>query len=394
MKCYIYTFKTSAPVLSISLMASLFLACGGCAHDPRVSFAEFQNMQSQFAAQEEERAKAPPAAAESNVDHGIAPYRVGPGDVIVLTLQGIDLGVPSPLRARVNRSGQITLPTVGPIAVAGKELEDVEVAIHKAFVPSVVRDMTAVVDVESFQATHALVLGAVTAPGLIPLRRTDSNVLHAIAQAGGVSQSASGRVTLRRVNKPMGTMSFNLTDPRELEKALGQDPLEDGDIVEVEAAEPNTVYVGGLVNVVGPQTYPPGVRLTYLQVLAAAGGPRTDIFPKWGTLIRRMPDGREIQVRLDLTRLASGGDDNFRMAGGDILWVPHTLSTRVQEWVNRNIFFRAGAAANVTYNVSGIEYMNRQSQQSGGSSQGSLESAFDPYGFLRRNSILESLPRR
>lgn len=373
---------------------SVYAMLQGCAPDHRISMGEFLESTKHFEEQEEKRITTPVNVPEATVQRSISPYRVGPGDTLSVTLNGIDLGVPSPVRVRVNRTGQIILPTVGAIKVAGMELEDVEVAIQRAFVPSVVRDMVAIVDLENFYSTHVLVHGAVANPGLVPLRRTESNLLFAIASAGGVSQVASGRVTLKRVNKPMGAQEFQLTDPRELERALAIDPLEDGDIIEVEAAEPNTVYVGGLVNVVGPQTYPSGVRLSYLQVLAAAGGPRTDIFPKWGTLIRRMPDGKDMQVKLDLGRLAAGSDENFRMSAGDILWIPHTFATRAQEWFNRNIFFRAGAAANVSYNVSGIEYMNRASQQSGGNNNNSLEDSFDPYGFLRRNTLLQNIQPR
>lgn len=389
--------RRALPIILIPVLAAM-----GCRVDPRVSFDEFMRIQKQFesgqvmadsnaAPADAAAAMAAQAATPSSIDEQIAPYRVGAGDVLVVTMSGFDLSIPSPIRVRVNRAGQVVLPTVGPVAVTGRELEDVETAIQKAFVPAVVHDLTVIVDVEKFESTHVLVLGAVTGPGLIPLRRTESNMLFAIAAAGGVSQAASGRATLRRVGSPMGDRTFNLTNPTELEEALSLPPLQDGDIIEVEAAEPNTVYVGGLVSVSGPQSFPAGVRPTYLQVMAAAGGVRTDLFPRWGTLIRRMPDGRDLQVKLSLERLAAGKDDNFRLAGGDILWVPHTFSTRAQEWFNRNVFLRFGGSANVTYNVSGVEYLNRRDQQSGrGSSR--LEDAFDPYGFLQRNAILQTLP--
>jgi protein involved in polysaccharide export with SLBB domain len=366
----------------------------GCKHDSRISFREFGELQKRSETRDSIPPPSTPSASavspSSAVDEGIRPYRVGPGDMLVVTVAGYELNIPSPVRTRVSRDGDLLLPTVGAVRVTGLELEDVERAIRKAFVPTVVKDLVVTVDVENFHATHVLVRGAVSAPGLIPLRRTESNLLFAIASAGGVSQAASGRATLRRVGHPMGDQTFDLTHPPELDRALAAQPLEDGDIIEVEAAEPNTVYVGGLVQAPGPQTYPSGVRLTYMQVLAAAGGPRMDLRTKWGTLVRRMPDGQDVQVKLDLNRLASGHDENFRMAGGDILWIPHTTSTRVQEWVNRNIFFRAGASANVSYNVTGSEYLNRRGDQGGGVNN--LENSFDPYGFLRRNAILQSIP--
>jgi len=48
----------------------------------------------------------------------------------------------------------------------------------------------------------------------------------------------------------------------------------------------------------------------------------------------------------------------------------------------------------VNYSVTGLEYMNRQLTQSGGGAGGSLQDAFDPFGFLTQNSSLQSLVSR
>lgn len=63
-----------------------------------------------------------------------------------------------------------------------------------------------------------------------------------------------------------------------------------------------------------------------------------------------MPDGQDVYVKLDLDRLTTGKDANIALAAGDILWVPHTLQTRFQEWVSRNIYVRGGINTGLTYN--------------------------------------------
>jgi len=139
-------------------------------------------------------------------------------------------------------------------------------------------------------------------------------------------------------------------------------------MVVVEAATPNTIFVGGLVIAPRPQSYPPGVRVSVLQALAAAGGLRLDVFPREATLIRRAPDGRDVHVKLDLNRLKNNRDPNFLLAAGDVLWVPHTVETRIHEWIGQNISLRAGAAANanVTYHViSGEDRMDRETDGGG-----------------------------
>ena len=370
----------------------------GCS-DHRMSLAEFIQLE-----QEMREASAPttqPAAtlraAGELINRQLGPYKVGPRDVIIVSLTGLAQEAPyAPLQARVDRNGQIELPAVGPVQVADLELEDVEDAIQAAYVPKVFREVTVHVSLLEADTTNVLALGAVQTPGLVPLRRTERNLLFSIAGAGGASEAASGRVMLRRLRRPAEEVTLNLRDPEDLRAALALDPLEDGDMVKVEAATPNTIFVGGLVNAPGPRAFAPGVKMTLLQVVAASGGLRTDLTLREGTLIRRMPDGRDVQVKLDMDRLTVGKDPNITLAAGDILWIPHTVETRVQDWINRNVFFRMGATltAGANYNASAFEYMNSNAKQRSGAGfgDGTLQDAFDPFGFLLQNQALQAIP--
>jgi protein involved in polysaccharide export with SLBB domain len=140
---------------------------------------------------------------------------------------------------------------------------------------------------------------------------------------------------------------------------------------------PNIIFVGGLVNAPQPQHYPAGVNVTVLQSLVGAGGLRMDLFPREATLIRRMPDGSDAHVRLDLLRIQSGQDPNIELAAGDVLWVPHTIETRIEEFLNRNVFLRGGAV--VTYDVQGFEDLHSRFDSR---TAGNLEDTFDPFGFF------------
>jgi len=205
------------------------------------------------------------------------------------------------------------------------------------------------VQAASVHTFSILVTGAVTTPGLVAVQRNQRNLLFAVVGAGGFSSMASGRVTLRRIGDTEKEVTLDLRDPEAVTTALALPPLEHGDMVGVEAANPNTVFVGGLVNGPSPQAYPPGTQVSVLQALAAAGGLRTDVIPREATLIRRMPNGKEVHVKLDLNRLGTGKDPNIQLAAGDILWVPHTIETRVEEWISKNIYFRAGVNVGARY---------------------------------------------
>jgi len=371
------------------LVATLVIGavlCGGCVHTvPTISFDEFMALQREDAPPDSQPAPASPRATKARVDRNLGPYRAGPGDVLSVTLSGLDVAVVSPVSALVHSDGAITLPLAGDIMVEGKTLEEIENTVRDAFVPSVVRDLVARVVVEEYDTTHVIVHGAVAAPGMVMLPRHQRNLLYAVLSAGGVSSEASGMVGLKRIRRGDETVVVNLTNPVELEAALALDPLESGDIIAVESAFPNTIFVGGLVNAPAPQSYPPGIEVSFLQALASAGGLRTDIHPKNGLLIRRMSDDRDVRVKLDLERLADGEDENFMLASGDILWVPETNATKFQDFCNRTFFFRAGVS--VTYDPIQFENTRRALNQSSDSNSLFSNSVNDALRFGLQNAF-------
>jgi protein involved in polysaccharide export with SLBB domain len=379
-----------------ALAGATLVASAGCS-EHRISLQEFIAMQQAEPLSPATTQPAPLQEQEvSLLDHELGPYTVGAGDVLTVVVSGLDQAASLPsLQVRVDRNGEIQLPQAGALKVAGLELEDVEDMIHDAYVPKYLRDAVVNVTVVSPETTNVLVTGAVTLPGLVKLRRTERNALYALIMAGGFTELASGEMTLRRIRRPGEEVTLNLTEPEQLRAALALAPLEHGDIIRVRAATPNTVFVGGLVMAPHPQSYPPGTQVNVLQAIAAAGGLRTDVTPREGTLIRRV-SGRDVQVKLDLDRISSGRDPNLVLASGDVLWVPDTIETRIQDWMNRNLFIRAGASATygLNYNMPGVDFLNtaaRQSQIGGTGSGGNLQDSFDPFGFLLRNQALQNL---
>lgn len=332
------------------------------------------------------------STAEVWAKHAFVPYRVGSSDVLAVALTGLDQPTTTTTyQVRVNRDGDISLPLVGVVQVGDLEMEDAERAIRSAYVPGIVKNLAVIVEVVSYDTTDVLVTGAVATPGLIPLRRNQLNGLQAVASAGGVSSAASGRITLKRVRHPGEESAFDVLDPNDLEAVFALAPLEAGDIITVEAAEPSVIYVRGLVYSPGPKLFTPGTEVSLLQILAAAGGTISSLEPKEGTLIRRMSDETDVHVKLDMRRLQSGEDPNIKLVAGDILWVPDTFETKLLAWAQQNLFFRAGMSvtANVgaNYQATGIDFLNRTELQKAsltnvGGGQ-TLQDQFDPFGFFR-----------
>jgi polysaccharide export outer membrane protein len=292
---------------------------------------------------------------QATIDRSLATYTLGPDDVlaVVVTVSAETAG-PLPVQARVDSEGNVELPMVGAVNVGGLTLGQAEKTIQKTYVPDFHRQATVHIELVEPALTKVLVVGAVVAPGLVELRHNECNLLYSTVRAGGMTQASSGMVTLQRLRG--GTAeTFDLSDPDGLRKALEIEPLQQGDMVTVAAAKPNAIFVGGLVNLVSPQAYPSGTQITVLQALAAAGGLRTDIIPTEATLVRRI-DGEDVFVKLDLQRIETGKDENLQLAGGDILWVPHTAWTRLHEVFNNTVYIRAGATYNAGYSDLGAKY--------------------------------------
>ncbi len=327
----------------------------GCREEHRITLDEFRQMQRRQDTPAPGQESAP-LRAVGGESFGV--FRVGPGDVLSITVSPADqLGDAPPVRQRVQADGRIDLPMAGSIEVANQTLLEAERSVKGAYVPEVYRDAIVHVEVLTPAETSVMVLGAVARPGLVPVRRNERNLLHVVNLAGGISESTSGEVTLRRLRTGEEKI-FDIRTPRGLTDALAIAPLEDGDIVIVQSAQPNTVFVGGLVLASGPQVYPQGTRVTALQALAAAGGIRPDLFPEEITLIRRV-EGKDVHVKMDVDRLMCGEDENLLLAEGDILWVPHTAKTRIIEFVNNTVYIRTGIGAHYTAtytDIGGREY--------------------------------------
>jgi polysaccharide export outer membrane protein len=376
----------------------------GCS-DHRISLQEFLSSHERAAPLPGSAVAAPPSeaaatqpAAAAPTDQYMGPYKTGPGDILAMIITGIEqTGVVAPIQARVDREGNIDLPIAGKIQVAGLELQDVEKAVQAAYVPSVYRQASVHIDLVRPEMANVLVTGAVTTPGLVQLPRSQRNLLYAIAGAGGASQLASGEVVLQRLRNPEESAIYNLRQPEQLQQALAMEPLQNGDVVIVNAAQPNAIFIGGLVMAPHVQLNPPGTQMNVLQAIASAGGLRPDLTPTEMTLIRRQSDGKDVHVKLDVARIQTGKDPNITLAPGDILWVPDTLLTRAEDWANRNLYFRAGANFVATYNVTGLSYMNdTAARASSNNTGGTLQNTVDPLGFLQNqqqiNNIQNNLP--
>lgn len=380
---YVSLFTLSLVMLAFSSGCSVYLGAGLWS-DPRMKFKEFLELdeEARLAAAPTTQPIADQAAAKAFLDEQLGPYKIGPRDVITVQLTEVaglvgGTGLTA-ARVRVDRNGLINLPIVGDVSVDGMELEDIEKLITDTYVPKVYREAVCHVSLVEYYSTNVVVKGAVGSPGIVPLRRNERNLLHALVLAGGLTDPELAWVSLQRLRRPGFLTRLNVATPEGIKQALLEDPLESGDVITVEPADPFQITVLGLVGNSGAQSYQPGRRVTFAQAMATARGIRQDVFIREATLARRLPDGRDIRVKLDLQRLLSGEDPDFPLQSNDIIYVNHTWDTWIQEWVNQHLSLRGSGVATVTYTATGSDQLNHRGEPA------SVSPGLDPFGFLQR----------
>jgi polysaccharide export outer membrane protein len=315
----------------LTILAGVLL-CAGCA-DSRISLEDLRA---------EERALAEVEPVQVNPEEleltELKPYTIGPGDVLTLTMVGLtDPFTELRIQVRVWENGQITLPLVGKVQVAGLDLEGVDKAIYGAYVPDFVKNLTVFTELSGPEGTTVIVTGPVDAAGPVILPNNRRNVLYALAMSGGFGPGTSGRVRVRPIRSDREELVYDLTEINDLRRALTAPPLESGDMLTIEPAEASAVYVTGLVNMPGPVPLPRNGDISLVRAVSSAGGLRDFLDPPEATLWRRLADGRQVRVKINLTDVMAGRAPDVQLHPGDVLDIPHTADTRFREWVAMNI---------------------------------------------------------
>ena len=123
---------------------------------------------------------------------GLGEYRLGPSDLLAVTVfQVPDLN----REVRVNNSGQISLPLIGGVDVAGLTVGDVEQEIATRYQGRYLQNPQVSVFVKEFSSQRVTVSGAVKKPGIYPMS-SRLTLLQSIAMAEGFNDVGSMRNVL------------------------------------------------------------------------------------------------------------------------------------------------------------------------------------------------------
>lgn len=240
---------------------------------------------------------------------------IGPGDLLeVDVLREPDLTQ----HARVRDSGEITLPLVGSVAVAGQSPSEAAARIAEAFRSGqLLKQPQVSVTIVEFGTQSVAVLGEVERPGTVNIT-TPRTLLDVLAMAGGLTEKADRHITVER-GGPWGE-KISVFLPNGADAELRADvSVHPGDRILVPKA--GIIYVLGDVGRPGGYVMQDDSRLTVLQALALAAGINRTAGEKRARLLRKTKSGYS-ELPIPLHAMERGQSPDLQLEANDILYVP------------------------------------------------------------------------
>jgi polysaccharide export outer membrane protein len=256
-------------------------------------------------------------------------YLLGTGDIITVEVWGYPELSDKHL---LGPDGKITLPLVGPLHLVGLSREQAADAIKNKLSPFYF-DLSVAVRINDYASNRVLVLGRVAHPGEIKFGMTSPTLLEAISKAGGFAE-ASGLPAEAQSLPYSHCAVFRGREQVvwiELEPLLtGQDlslnlKLQRNDIVYIPDIEEKLVYVLGEVRSPGAFRLTP--NMSFLELLAKAGGPTRDAAPNRINLIR---PSQNINQSMALSELITPNQNmNVALQEHDVVYVPTNTIAKI-----------------------------------------------------------------
>jgi polysaccharide export outer membrane protein len=263
-------------------------------------------------------AAVPTAIAGSRAETAASDLEIGSGDLLEIAVFGApDISK----QVRVTSSGEISLPLIGTLKVAGLTPRQAEKLVEKKL-----HDGDYVVDPhvsifeKEYQTQGISILGEVQKPGIYPMLGSHT-LLDVIAAAGGTTAKAGNHVSITHRDRSRSVQTLTLKG-NESDSTSNNPEVFPGDTVVIQKA--------GIVYVVGEVRMPGGFvmdkpQLTVLQALAMAQGATPTAKLDGARLIRKSGDQRE-ELPIELKKILASKSPDVNLQPDDILFVPNSAA--------------------------------------------------------------------
>ena len=300
------------------------------------------------------------APCAMDLSAGVADHRppkFDSGDEVeILVATGLKQSDIIRLKTTVARDGTVELPELGRIRIAGQTPEVARQAVVQAC-HHVGASQTPVVQISLQQPRQQsiTVTGAVQHPGNYTLPRQSSDLVSALAAAGGVARDAGTKIVIQsrrsdgdvnRVDADRGQVeqavyaesSGGPGQRREVQLVLGQPPareeLKDGDVITVERRDPPSVVVTGMVHKPGRYDFPVENEFRVLDAVANAHGVEYKVIDTV-FVCREIPGKAERAViTVSLREATRNKNENILLKPGDIVSVEANTRVLMDDVIN------------------------------------------------------------
>jgi polysaccharide biosynthesis/export protein len=303
-----------------------------------ILFAVQVKVQTLASAQTPAAAAAVPAVQQGGCASQVrSTYLLGPEDELVIS--GPELEELANKTARVDGEGDIQVPLVGRVHVAGLTVQQAEQELNKRL-STYIRHPQAAIDVKELRSQPASIMGAVNSPGVHQVEG-HKTLLEMISMAGGTRADAGYSIRITRsiewgciplpgaTTDPSGRFSIAQVNLREIEEAKAPEQniqIFPHDVISVPKAE--LIYVTGAVKKSGGFVLGENQSMSVLQAVSLAEGLGQAPDTKHAKIVRMNGDQRT-EIPVDLKSILQGKAKDVPMQGKDILFVPDNTGRRV-----------------------------------------------------------------
>ena len=243
---------------------------------------------------------------------------------------------------RIDEDGDIALPVIGVVHVAGATAGEARNRIRQRLLAAqILKDPQVILTVSEYTTRGVTIIGEVTSPGKYPLL-VPRKLVDVLAMAGGPTLLAGNEVQIVHGSadrEPTVVHYSRASSPATVQDVF----VQPGDTVQVKRA--GIVYVLGAVNRPGGYVMQEEGTLNILQAIALANG--TSVLAATGKIyiLRRNPDGSEVDMAIDYKQINEGKRSNVQLRPTDILFVP----TSRAKWilVNTQSVLSSAASAGI-----------------------------------------------
>jgi polysaccharide biosynthesis/export protein len=288
-------------------------------------------------------------------------------EVEVLVASGLNASQMTRFQTTVATDGTVELPILGRIPVAGEGVTPEtsrQAVVQACYREGVTQKPLVNVSLKKPRQNQIIVNGAVSHPGVYTLSRDNSDLVSALAAAGGLSREAGEKIVIQ--SRPKGIRgpqqggpivriggtadqldppsliadSNSPGDRREIrlplstKEKLASEELKDGDVLVVERRDPPGIVVTGMVNKPGRYDLPINQEFRILDAVATAHGVSYKVLDRV-MVCRAVPGKAERAViEVSLREATRNQQENLLLVPGDIVSVEANMPVLFQDCVD------------------------------------------------------------